>query len=235
MSQIHPTAVIGERVRLGSGNRIGPFTVILGEVTIGDDNWIGPFATIGTPAEVRTGEHAALWDGGTAGGAIHIGSRNTLREYIAVHAGYAEETHIGDDCYLMNKTYIAHDCELGDGVTMAAGSVMGGHTHVGAGANIGLNAALHQRSIIGPGAMVGMSSVVTRAIPPHAKAFGSPARVRGVNRIGMQRGGIDDAAIAYLEAAYADDRQPDPADVPASLADHFAWWHRETSALNAHG
>lgn len=229
MNRIHPTAIVGEAVQLGSDNVIGPYAVLIGEVLLGDGNWVGPFASIGAPSEVRGVPHEAHWEQGGTGGPVRIGSRNVFREGIAIHAGYASETVIGDDCFLMNKTYIAHDCHLGDGVTMAAGSVMGGHTHVGDGANLGLNAAVHQRAVVGPGAMVGMGSVVTerRPIPPHAKAFGSPASVRGVNRVGMQRRGVDDAAIDLLAAAYAQGRVPALAELPASLAADFAWWERE--------
>ena len=51
--------------------------------------------------------------------------------------------------------------------------------------------------------MVGMSSVVTRDVPPFAKAFGNPAVVRGANVIGMERSGIAAEVIAVLSASYA--------------------------------
>ena len=35
---IHPTAVLGPEVDLGSGNTIGPGVVLLGPLRIGDDN-----------------------------------------------------------------------------------------------------------------------------------------------------------------------------------------------------
>jgi UDP-N-acetylglucosamine acyltransferase len=52
--------------------------------------------------------------------------------------------------------------------------------------------------------MVGMGSVVTRDIPPFAKAFGNPARVRGVNVVGMTRMGHSSVSIEELALLYAD-------------------------------
>lgn len=233
MNEIHPTAVIGADVVLGRGNRIGPYVVIVGDVRLGDDNWIGPTVMIGTPPEVRDAEHAAVWNGGSAGGPIRIGSRNVLREFLAVQAGHRSETRIGDDCYLQSKSHVAHDCVLGDGVTLATGAVLAGNTRVGAGANFGLNATAHQGIVIGPGAMLGMGAVVTHVVPPHALAYGVPARVHGVNRVGMRRRGIADSVIDALAARYATDDPASDSAVPDELAGDFAWWRRELAAAQA--
>jgi UDP-N-acetylglucosamine acyltransferase len=68
--------------------------------------------------------------------------------------------------------------------------LLAGHVRVGNAANLGLGASVHQGRYVGAGVMLGMSSVVTRDIPPFAKAYGSPARVVGANVVGMRRGGI---------------------------------------------
>jgi acyl-[acyl carrier protein]--UDP-N-acetylglucosamine O-acyltransferase len=49
--------------------------------------------------------------------------------------------------------------------------------------------------------MIGMGSVVTKAIPPFGMAYGSPARVRGGNVIGMQRAGLDEVLISQVVEA----------------------------------
>jgi UDP-N-acetylglucosamine acyltransferase len=68
--------------------------------------------------------------------------------------------------------------------------------------NIGMNASVHQRTFIGGGCMIGMGSPIARDLPPYVKAYGSPARIQGVNTIGMQRHGIDDTQAAALHALY---------------------------------
>ena len=202
VNAIHPTALLNGDVTLGSGNSIGPYAVITGPVVIGDDNWIGAGAVIGAPPEVRSFEHPR-GDSATQGSdGVRIGNRNVIREYAQVHAGWKATTTIGDDTFIMNQVYVAHDCVIDDGATFASSVLLAGHAHIGAGANLGLGTAVHQFRTIGRGAMIGMSSAVTRDIPPFAKAFGNPAVVRGANVIGMERSGIDPELIDTLKRIY---------------------------------
>ena len=150
-----------------------------------------------------------------------------IREHVSIHAPSEDETRIGDDCYLMNKVYIPHDALLEDGVVMAASVLVGGHGRIGAGANLGMGAVVHQRLIGGPGAMVGMGSVVTRPVPPFALAYGSPARVVGVNVVGMQRRGMEEDLIAALKAAYEEDPGAEAIEVPEALDEAFIWYRRQ--------
>ena len=52
-NSVHPSAVLGPDVHLGSGNTIGPGVVLLGPLRIGNDNWIGAHAVIGGPQRSR--------------------------------------------------------------------------------------------------------------------------------------------------------------------------------------
>ncbi len=229
MNTIHATAVIGDGVVLGERNVIGPHAVLLGPLEVGDDNWIGPGVTIGTPPEVRGVPHGAQWDA-PAGSGVVIGSRNVLREHVLVHQGWAGRTVVGDDCFIMNKVYVAHDTVLGDRVTLASTVTMGGHVRVGAGANIGMGAVVHQRRVVAPGAMVGMGAVVTRDVPPFSLVYGTPARIQGANVVGMSRAGVPDDAVEAVRAAYARGDVPAPHDAPDVLLDHFLWWEKETAS-----
>lgn len=204
MNSIHPSAQIIGDVRLGEGNMIGPLVVIIGPVSIGSNNWIGTGAVIGAPPEVRDWKHPSDAESLSSGGGIEIGEGNVIREYVQVHQGWHDVTRVGSDTFIMNRVYVAHDCQVEDGATIAGGALLAGHVRVGRTANVGLGASVHQRRYVADGAMIGMGSVVTRDVPPFAKAYGNPARVRGVNRIGMQRSGISDAAIDALAAAYSE-------------------------------
>jgi UDP-N-acetylglucosamine acyltransferase len=50
-NEIHPTAIIGDNVKIGINNKILPFTIIYGPTEIGDNNIIGPNVIIGTPGQ----------------------------------------------------------------------------------------------------------------------------------------------------------------------------------------
>jgi UDP-N-acetylglucosamine acyltransferase len=230
-NRIHATALVGPGVELGSDNVVGPYAVLLGPCRIGDDNWIGPHVVLGTPPEVRHHDHGAAWDGDVVGEGVEIGNGTTLREYTTVHSGSAQTTRLGSDCYVMNKVYVGHDGDIGDGVVIASSVTMGGHVSVGDNANLGLGAIVHQRRVVGPGVMLGMGSVVTRDVPPFAKSFGNPARVQGVNTVGMTRQGLDAADAKQLGELYesgADVSGDWPA--PAALRPALDWWRARTSA-----
>jgi len=231
VNRIHPTAIVGPGVELGTGNVIGPYVVLLGPCRIGDDNWIGAHVVLGAPPEIRGHDHGAAWDGDLVGSGVEVGDRTTLREYTTVHSGSAHPTRVGSDCFIMNKVYIGHDGDIGDGVTMASTATLGGHVVVGDRANLGLGAIVHQRRVIGPGVMLGMGSVVTRDVPPFAKAFGNPARVQGVNTVGMTRQGLEESDAESLADRYAGSASGlDGWAAPDALRPAVEWWLARTSA-----
>jgi UDP-N-acetylglucosamine acyltransferase len=207
VNSVHPTAQLLGDVTLGSGNTIGPLAVIIGPVRIGDDNWIGTGAVIGAPPEVRDWHHPTDAMAPSSGRGIEIGDRNTIREYVQIHQGWQDVTRVGDETFIMNQCYLGHDAQVENQVTMASSVLLAGHVRIGRAANLGLGTAVHQRRYVGDGAMVGMGSVVTRDIPPFARAFGNPARIHGVNRIGMPRSGIAETALERLSSDYG--RFPD--------------------------
>lgn len=225
MNEIHPTAVLTGDVRLGEGNSIGPFAVLTGPLTIGDGNWIGAGAVVGAPPEVRSWKHPTEASP-SLGAGIRIGNRNVVREYAQIHQGWKAHTVIGDDAFIMNQCYVAHDGWIGDGATLASSVLLAGHVTISEGANLGLGTAVHQFRTVGRGAMVGMSSVITRDVPPYAKVYGSPAAVHGANVIGMQRAGLDGGLADQLSALYSGavidlDGITDP-ELRVQLSDWFA-------------
>lgn len=200
---ISPLAFIGEGVTIGADVKIGPGAVILGPCVIEDGAWIGPGAQIGAPPEMTDHVQNAAWSGELAHAGVHIGAGAVIREGAVIHQGSYRATTVGAGSWVLNRAYLAHDVLLGANSTVSAGVSIGGHCVIGDRVNIGMNASVHQRTFIGAGCMVGMSTPVARDLPPYVKAFGSPARIHGVNSIGMQRQGIEEDQIAALQTAYA--------------------------------
>ena len=69
-------------------------------------------------------------------------------------------------------------------------------------ANISGGAAAHHFVTIGAFAYVGGMTRMVQDVPPFMILEGHPSRVRGVNVIGLQRGGLPDAEIEHLRTAF---------------------------------
>jgi UDP-N-acetylglucosamine acyltransferase len=223
--RIHPSAVIGDQVSLGDDVTVGPGAVLLGPLRIGNRVWIGPQVVIGTPPEIASLRQNAAWDGDIDHQGVDIGDDVVIRELSTIHQGSHRATVIGSGSWLLNSVYVAHDSLVGRDVTLSAGVRLGGHAVIGDRTNIGMNAAVHQYRILGPGAMVGMGTPVTRDLPPFAKAFGSPVRLHGLNSYVLTKLGVSSTIVDRMATAYAqgDFTFAEFAEF-APLADFATWW-----------
>ena len=103
---------------------------------------------------------------------------------------------------LMVNSHIAHDCVVGNNVIMTNNSVIGGHVRVGDGAILGGNCAVHQFCRVGRKAMIGGLAGVDRDVIPFGIVTGERGKLRGLNRIGMMRGGMDEATVKSITHAF---------------------------------
>lgn len=196
--EVGPYAVIGDRTSIGDRTRIGAHVVIEGNVEIGADNQIFPGAIIGLVPQDVSYDGAESW--------VKIGDRNQIREYVTIHRPTQVDalTHIGDDNFLMAYAHVAHNCHIENNVTIANAVGLGGYVYVESNAVIGGMTGVHQKVHIGRLAMIGGMSRINRDVPPYMLIEGNPARVRGLNTVGLKRIGIatDSPAFKDLKKAY---------------------------------
>ena len=185
-------AYIGPAVRLGAGTVVMHHATVDGATVMGGNNEVHPYAYVGGKT------HDLKYTGGTPG--LRIGSGNVFREFTTVHcATEAEgETVLGDGNLLLAYSHIAHECRVGDRLIMSSHAALGGHVRIGNHANIGWGAGIHQFCRVGDHAMVGAASKVVQDVPPYMIADGSPAMVRTINKVGLERAGFsaDELALA---------------------------------------
>ncbi len=194
--EIGPYTVIGPRVFIGEGTRIGAHVIIEKDTRIGRRNLINHHAIIGADPQ-----HLAFKGEDSR---VEIGDENVIREFVTIHRGTALDeslTRIGNRCLLMAYVHIAHDCFLGDEVIMANGATLGGHVRVGHRVVFGGLSAVHQFCRIGSYAFVSAMSGVDKDVPPFVKVFGIPAKIQGVNLVGLRRAGFDKESIRRISQA----------------------------------
>lgn len=189
---IHSTAVIDAKAVIGSGNYIGPYCVIGPNVKIGNGNRLEAFASIGSPAEHRNYFFSPP-------GAVEIGNENVIREYVTVNAGTSGPTRLMNKCTLLKGSHVGHDAQLENQCNLGCNAIVGGHTHLGIGANLGLSSVVHQNRVVGAYALIGMNSTVTKDVIPFSISFGTPSEVKRVNRIGLQRAGLNSQELVAFD------------------------------------
>jgi UDP-N-acetylglucosamine acyltransferase len=212
MTTIHPTAliepgaeldptvsvgaysIVRAHVRAAAGVRIGPHCVIEGRTTIGCDTQIFQFCSIGAVPQDKkyAGEPTEL----------HIGARNTIREFCTFNLGTAQDggvTRLGDDNWVMAYVHIAHDCQVGSHTILANNTTLGGHVQLADWVIIGGLTGVHQFVKVGAHAMAGFASAVSQDVPPFMMVDGNPLAVRGINAEGLRRRGFGPERLAAVK------------------------------------
>lgn len=195
--EIGPFCVVGPDVSIGAGTRLENNVSLLGRVTLGTYNRLYPGVVIG-------GEPQDLSYRGSETQVI-IGDHNVFRESVTVNRGSEKEdgiTQIGDYCYLMACSHVAHDCKISDRVVMANGVLLGGHVRVYDHATLSGGTGVHHFATIGAYSFVSGLSRVLHDVPPFMLLEGSPCRPRCVNVVALKRNDFPQDDIASLSEAH---------------------------------
>ncbi len=199
---IHPTAVIepgaqlgadveigayayvGAGVTLGAGCRLHHHASVEGDTVLGERCEVFPYACLGGKTQ------DLKFKGGRPG--VRIGDRNVFREYVTVHAATndGDVTRVGSDNVLLGACHIAHDCVIGSHIVMSNGAMLAGHVVVEDHVVIGGYGGIHQFCRLGAYAMLSATAKLVHDLPPFFIADGTPAEVRAINRVGLERNGF---------------------------------------------
>jgi len=124
---------------------------------------------------------------------------------IGPNTRIARKTKIGPLAVIEEWTeigHIAHNCLIEDGVVIANAGTLAGYVSVEKKAMIGGLSAVHQYVKIGAYSIIGGCSKVVKDIPPYTKADGHPARLWGLNSVGLQRANFSLKTRNLLKRAY---------------------------------
>lgn len=208
LSSIHPDAIIGKNVSIGS------FVTIDKNVEIGDNTTIYPNAVIFEGA--RIGKNCRIFPGAVVSGIpqdlkfageetiCKIGDNTTIRECVTVNRGTSAKgkTIVGNNCLLMAYAHIAHDCIIKDHVIVGNASQLAGEVEVDDFAILSGGTLVHQFSRIGKHVMIQGGSRLGKDIPPYITAGREPITYSGVNVIGLRRRGFTNEQIGNIQEIY---------------------------------
>lgn len=212
--RIHPSAIISSDAEIASDVEIGAYAIIGDNCTVGSGCVISPRATL--ERNVTLGLNVKVGVGTILGGlpqdlkfageetTVEIGDGTIIREYTTINRGTAHsfKTTVGRNCMLMSYVHLGHDCHVGNNVILSNMAQLAGHVTIEDKAIVSGLCAVHQFVRIGRQSFIGGCSRVSKDIPPFLKAVGNPVRLYGLNTVGLQRSGMDEATILELKRAY---------------------------------
>jgi len=195
--KIHPSAYIEPGAVIGEGTEIGPNVVIYRHVTLGRNCTVHAGAVLGDVPQDIAFKHVDSF--------VRIADHCVIREHVTIHRGTKEgtATEVGEGCFLMANSHLAHNVRLGNKVILANGVLLAGYVEVGDGAFISGNAAVHQFTRIGRLAMISGLGAISKDVPPFCT---TPALQRnvvaGLNVVGLRRAGVTPAQRQEIKRAF---------------------------------
>lgn len=212
--QIHPTAIVSKKAKLSGDISVGPYSIIGDSVTIGPKSSVGAFCVIEGNTTIGCG--CSIFTGAVIGSRpqdlkykgeksfLEIGDENIIREYCTFNPGTEEgsKTTVGNKNLFMAYSHVAHDCVIGDNCVIANNGTLAGHVTIEDKAVVGGLVAIHQFVKVGTLSIIGGCSKVVQDIPPYSTCDGHPARVYGLNLIGLRRSRVTKESMEQLDCAF---------------------------------
>jgi len=149
---VHPTAVIDEGCKIGTGVKIWHFTHVMPNSIIGDN------CNLGQNVVVSSG--------------VKLGKNVKVQNNVSIYEGVICE----DDVFLGPSMVFTNVINPRSAIVRKHEYK---HTLVKKGASIGANATIVCGNNIGEFSFIGAGAVVTKEVPPYALVIGNPARQTG--------------------------------------------------------
>lgn len=194
---VGPLCHVGPEVTLDAGVQLKSHVTVMGATRIGAGTVVYPQAVLGAPPQNH--RHR----GGRT--TLTVGANCTIREFVTMHTGTdgaRGATVVGDNGFFLAYSHVAHDCIIGNNVTLTNGATIGGHCEIGDNVGVGGLSAVHQFVRVGDNAFLAGGSMIVGDVIPFAIAMGNRAKLRGLNVVGLKRSGMSRAEIHVLRRAY---------------------------------
>jgi UDP-N-acetylglucosamine acyltransferase len=217
MIKVHPSAVIDKDARLDEGVTIGPNCVVAGGVSVGAGTVLDANVVIDKNVKIGKGNHFFAncvigcqpqvldMSVDTEIGGLVIGDDNVIREQVTIHPSIhlGALTQIGNHNLIMVGVHIGHDCILEDKIVMSNYSQVSGHCKIETGVWFSGMVLLHQFVTVGKWCYAAGLAGINHDVPPFLIISGHyPPRIRGVNKRGLVRAGLNEQQQERIFEAY---------------------------------
>ncbi len=225
-SQIHPTAIVDPKARLGSGVSVGPYAVITAEVELGDGCRVGHHATIDGPSKIGPRNeffpYAAIgfktqdlkYRGEST--YLEIGEGNVFREFCTVHRGTAPRRK-RSSATATSSSPTRTSRTTASSATRPSSPTTPRLPATSRSATTPSSVASARCTSSAASARTRSSAAAPRScrdVPPFLIADGNPAVLRGVNHVGLERRGFIDSDIKAPPPRLPHPRRQDPQLLP---------------------
>jgi len=193
---VGPYSILGPGVKVAAGTVFGQQCIVHKDTVIGRNNNFLAACSIGAdPQDLKyKGEKTYL----------EIGDNNTIREYVTLNRGTGKhnKTKIGSGNLFMAVSHVGHNSMIGNNNVLANAVLIGGHVTIEDNTILGGMVGVHQFCRVGRLAITGGCSKISQDIPPYSMCDGNPAKIYGLNKIGLDRAGISSKAQSLLKKAF---------------------------------
>lgn len=173
-ANIHPSAIIDDHdVVIGANTTIGAQAVVMAQSLIGENCVVGPGTIIGCDAfEVATQfePNAIILQ---SGGVVIEDNVEILAKCTIAKATFGGFTKIGAQSKLDCHVHVAHDCQIGERVRIAASVGIYGRAKIDDNVFLGPRCSISNGIHVGANSKVSLGSVVTLDVAPGTTVTGN--------------------------------------------------------------
>jgi UDP-N-acetylglucosamine acyltransferase len=215
MAQIHPTALISKKAKLGENVSVGSYSIVDDDVEIGDNTYIGSNSVIynGT----RIGNNVTILNSASVShipqdkkfhneySLLYIGDNSLICDFTTLHRGteVTGKTIIGENVTIAQYSHVAHDCIICNSVFIGSFVQIGGHVEIDEFSVMEDFSSVHQFCKLGKFITVQSTCKVSMDIPPFVIVGGKPIRFLGLNSELFEKYSFTQKKIDSINQIYA--------------------------------
>ncbi len=171
---IHPTALISSKVKIGNNVRIAEKVIIKDHIEIGDGTFIDAGAIIGSEGILYIQEEDRIIFIKHAGG-VRIGSNVTVLSSAVIVRSVHESflTSVGNNSIVGIGSTVGHDAQVEENCVITGRCVIARRARVGCGTWIGTGSVIREYLNIGAGAKIMAGSIVVKDVGEGAVMSGN--------------------------------------------------------------